>query len=242
MKASYRGLRCGVRPGKRQLRASASPALASGPLAPWTKPRFRGVLHEWAFYGAIPLAVLLGITADGALRTAAAGVFGAAVVGMFGASALYHRFDCSPSVRAWLRRFDHAGIYGLIAGTYAPFGLLVLHGAWQAAVLAIVWSGALAAVVLKFAWVTAPKWLSAFFGILLGWVGVIAAPEVARGAGAAVLGLVVAGGLLYTAGAIVYARGRPDPFPTVFGYHEVFHACVILAVALQYAAVALVLF
>jgi len=160
---------------------------------------------------------------------------------MFGASALYHRVTWSVSVRPWLRRLDHAGIFGLIAGSYTAFGLVVLHGVWQLAVLTVVWAGALAAVAVKFLWISAPKWLSAVFGIALGWVGVLVLPQLARGAGAAVLALVAAGGVSYTAGALVYAHRRPDPFPSVFGYHEVFHALVIAAVALQYAALSLTL-
>ena len=220
--------------------AGAPESLLTSP-AVRPKPYFRGVLHEWAFYLAIPLGVVLGLGSDGARQSVAAAVFGGAVVAMFGASALYHRFTWSASVRPWLRRVDHAGIYGLIAGTYTPFGLIVLHGAWQIAVLSVVWAGALAAATIKFVWLTAPKWLSAALGIALGWVGVVVIPQLLDGAGPAVLTLVVAGGVCYTVGALVYARRKPDPFPSVFGYHEVFHALVIVAVGLQYAAVAFTL-
>jgi hemolysin III len=128
-------------------------------------------------------------------------------------------------------------IYALIAGTYTPFGLLVLTGAWQVVVLAIVWSGAAAAMLLKLVWVDSPKWLAAAIGIALGWVGVVAFPQLAR-IGVVGMVLIVAGGVLYTAGSIVYARRRPDPAPAVFGYHELFHALVIAAAACQYAAIA----
>jgi hemolysin III len=205
------------------------------------RPRYRGVLHQWAFFLAIPLGVALGLTADSARESVAAAVFAGAVVAMFGASALYHRVAWSVRVRPWLRRVDHAGIFGLIAGSYTAFGLLVLHGAWQLSVLAVVWAGCLAAVAVKFLWVSAPRWLSAALGVTLGWVAVVAIPQLARGAGAAVFALVAAGGVSYTVGALVYARRRPDPFPSVFGYHEVFHALVIAAVALQYTAVSLTL-
>jgi hemolysin III len=205
------------------------------------RPRYRGVLHQWAFFLAIPLGIALGLSADGARERVAAAVFGGAVVAMFGASALYHRISWSVRARPWLRRVDHAGIFGLIAGSYTAFGLIILHGAWQLTVLTVVWAGSLAAVAIKFLWVSAPRWLSAAFGIALGWVGVLVIPQLARGAGAAVFVLVAAGGVSYTVGALVYARRRPDPFPSVFGYHEVFHALVIAAVALQYTAVSLTL-
>lgn len=204
------------------------------------KPRLRGVFHQWAVLVAVPLGVAIGLAADGARGKVAAAVFGGSVVAMFGASALYHRVTWSPERRLWLRRLDHAAIYGLIAGTYTPFGLLVLEGTWRITVLAIVWSGAFAAILLKFAWVEAPKWLAAAIGVGLGWMGVVVFPQLLDRAGGTVALLVLAGGLCYTAGALVYARGRPDPVPEVFGYHEVFHALVVAAVAFQYAAVALV--
>jgi hemolysin III len=168
----------------------------------------------------------------------AAGVFATSVVTCFGASALYHRVTWSPRARLWMRRVDHAGVYLLIAGTYTPVSLLALSGNWGRAVLAVVWAGAAAAIVLKFMWVSAPKWLAAAIGIALGWVAVVALPQlVARLDPAAVI-LLVVGGLAYTAGAIVYARRRPDPIPAVFGYHELFHALTIVAVVCQYIAIA----
>jgi hemolysin III len=137
-----------------------------------------------------------------------------------------------------MRRVDHAGIYALIAGTYTTFGLLVLRGEWRLVVLLIVWTGAGSALVLKFVWLDAPKWLSAALGVALGWVGVIVLPQLVSRIGAGGSVLVVAGGLAYTVGALVYALRRPNPFPATFGYHELFHALVIFAVACHYAAVA----
>jgi hemolysin III len=137
-----------------------------------------------------------------------------------------------------MRRADHAMIDTLIAGTYTPFALLVLDNAWKIVVLAIVWSGAAAAILLKMLWVDAPKWLAAVFGISLGWVGLVASPQLFGGIGVVGSLLLIGGGVFYTVGAIVYARRRPDPFPAIFGYHEIFHALVIAAVALQYAVVA----
>jgi hemolysin III len=129
-------------------------------------------------------------------------------------------------------------IFLLIAGSYTPFGLLVLSGAWQVVVLAIVWSGVGVAILLKLIWINGPKWVAAGIGIGIGWVGIAAVPPLLRGVGLVGLLLVLAGGLSYTAGAIVYARRRPDPLPAVFGYHELFHAFVIVAVGCQYASVA----
>ena len=202
------------------------------------KPRLRGLSHAAAFLVALPLGVALVLEAETSLGRLAAIVFAASVVVMFGASGLYHSPTWPEGRRRWLRRFDHAGIYGLIAGTYTPFGLLVLRGNWRPVVLGIVWTGALAAVAFKFAWVDAPKWISAVIGIALGLVGVVVFPQLLDEIGVGGSLLVVAGGLLYTAGALVYALRRPDPYPAVFGFHEVFHVLVIAAVACQYAAVA----
>jgi hemolysin III len=202
------------------------------------KPCLRGLSHAAAFLAAVPLGVLLIVEAETSLGRLAAIVFAAAVVGMFGASALYHSPNWREATRRWLRRVDHAGIYGLIAGTYTAFGLLALGGYWRWVVLSIVWAGALAAIVFKFAWIDAPKWISAVIGVALGWVGVVVAPQLLGEIGVAASLLVLAGGLLYTLGALVYAFRRPDPRPAVFGFHEVFHVLVIAAVACQYAAVA----
>jgi hemolysin III len=140
-----------------------------------------------------------------------------------------------------MRRLDHAAIYLLIAGTYTPFALLALQGAWRWTILPIAWGGALAAIVLKLAWTEAPKWLSAAIAVTLGWVGVVGLPQLWSHAGPSGVVLLGVGGVLYTAGAVIYARQRPDPVPAVFGYHELFHALVIAAAACQYAAVALFL-
>jgi hemolysin III len=203
-----------------------------------TKPRYRGVSHQIAFVVAVGLGIALFVETQGLRPRIAAAVFSVSVAAMFGASALYHRIEWTPARRLWMRRLDHAMIYGLIAGTYTPFGLLVLHGSWRIVVLAIVWSGASAAVALKVVWVAAPKWLAAVIGIALGWVGVIVSPQLLDGVGVSGLSLLLAGGLAYTLGAVVYALRRPDPLPAVFGYHEIFHALVIAAVGLQYSVVA----
>ncbi len=202
------------------------------------KPRLRGVLHQAAFVIAVVLAPLLIVGADGARARFAAAVFAGSVAACFGASALYHRVTWKPRARLWMRRVDHAGVYLLIAGTYTPVSLLALRGAWRPVVLTIIWAGAAAAIVLKFVWVAAPKWLAAAIGIALGWVAVVVLPQLIGRVNLAAVILLVAGGLAYTAGAVVYVRRRPDPVPAVFGYHELFHALTIVGVACQYVAIA----
>jgi hemolysin III len=202
------------------------------------KPLLRGMLHQGAFFLSLVAGPLLVAEAHGTRRTAAAAAFATSVATCFGLSALYHRVTWRPDLRLWMRRLDHAGVYLLIAGTYTPVGLLVLSGGWRVGVLAVVWTGAAAAILLKFVWVGAPKALAAGIGIALGWVAVVALPQLVTSMDAAGVILLVIGGLLYTVGAIVYARRRPDPFPTVFGYHELFHALTIVAVACQYVAIA----
>jgi hemolysin III len=203
-----------------------------------TRPRLRGLSHAVAFAASLPLGLALVLSTETRLELVAASLFAASVAAMFGLSALYHCFNWRPARRRWLRRLDHAGVYGLIAGTYTPFGLLVLDGRWRPTVLSIVWSGALLAVLLKFFWLDAPDWLSATTGIALGWIGVLVVPQLFDEIGIGGSLLVLAGGLAYTAGALVYALRRPDPYPAVFGFHEVFHVLVISAVACQYSAVA----
>jgi hemolysin III len=208
------------------------------PLENRPKPRLRGVLHQAAFLVALVVGTLLVVSADGKRASLAAAVFAGSVAAMLGTSALYHRITWSPRVRPWMRRLDHAGIYLLIAGSYTPVGLLTLSGTLRTVVLAVVWSGVALAIAVKFVWVDAPKWLSVVIAIALGWIGVAAMPQVWTHAGPAAVVLLAAGGIAYTAGAIVYARRRPDPVPQVFGYHELFHALTLVAVSCQYVAIA----
>src|SRR4051794_39923782 len=202
------------------------------------KPRLRGVLHQYAFFVSLVLgAVIVILAPDGKARVAAA-IYAFAVSGLLGTSALYHRHTWQPRARAWMRRLDHSMIFVLIAGTYTPFALLVLHGTLAQAILIVVWAGALGGIVLNLVWTTAPKWLSATVYISLGWVAVVAMPEIAEQLGPFALALVAGGGLLYTAGAVIYAAGRPNPAPKVFGYHEIFHALVVAAALAHFAVVA----
>lgn len=206
-------------------------------LEPRVKPRLRGVFHEAGFLVALGLAAPLALSAEAGRARAAAIVFSMCLAGCFGASALYHRPTWSPVMRSRLARLDHAGVYLLIAGTYTPFGLLVLSRDWAIPVLAIVYAGAAAAIALKLFWVRTPKTVSATIGIALGWVGVVAISQLTK-LGAAGFALVVSGGVMYTTGALVYARKRPDPRPATFGYHELFHLLTLGAAACQYVAIA----
>jgi len=201
------------------------------------RPRLRGMLHAAAFAVACVVGVIFVVAASDSHPVPAA-IFAASAVLMLGTSALYHLVTWGRTARLWFRRADHAGIYLLIAGTYTPVGVIALHGTWQKVVLAVVWTGAVIATLSKFFWVGAPKWLSAVLGVALGWVGVAAMPQLAHNEGITPVILLAAGGVAYTLGALVYAFRKPDPSPTVFGYHEVFHALTIVALACQYVAIA----
>jgi hemolysin III len=185
------------------------------------------------------LAAALVASASGGRERLAAAAFGGCLILTFGLSALYHRITWQPAARRVMRRLDHASIYLLIAGTYTPYGLLVLSGAWQFSVLGVVWIGAALAIVQRLFWLDAPRWVPVGAGILLGWVGIVAVPQIVDASGVSGTMLVATGGILYTLGAIVYAVGRPDFVPTVFGYHELFHVLTVLAASCQFAAIAL---
>ena len=203
------------------------------------KPRLRGVWHQWAFYVSLAIGAALVIVAPPGQPRLAAAIYALSVTALFGTSALYHRVTWpSLAARRWMRRLDHSMIFCLIAGTYTPFALLVLEGDLATVILIVVWAGALAGVLMKLVWIDAPKALVALTYIMLGWVAVAAFPAMIERLGITASALVAVGGLLYTLGALVYAFQRPNPAPTVFGYHEVFHALVILAAALQYAVIA----
>src|SRR6478736_5965409 len=172
---------------------------------PRVKPKLRGVFHEAGFYAAIALGIALVLTADPGRARLSATIFASCMAACFGFSALYHRPTWQPRTRSWLARLDHAGIYLLIAGTYTPFGLLVLSHTWAVAVLSVVWTGSLAAILLKLFWPGTPKKLSAGIGLALGWVAVIAFTQFLK-LPAPALVLIGVGGLAYSLGAIVYAR------------------------------------
>jgi hemolysin III len=216
----------------------ASPNLAAERI-PTIKPRLRGVSHQWACLASLPLGATLIVVADTAVARTAVSIYAATLTALFGVSAAYHRVDWrSLSARRWMRRLDHSMIFVFIAGTYTPIALLALHGPLAVAILATIWGVAALGVGFKLAWIDAPKWLASLIYVVMGWAVVAAFPQIASAVGVGGLTLVLLSGVLYTVGALIYAAKRPDPVPTVFGYHEVFHALVIAAAALQYAVVA----
>lgn len=218
------------------------PAATAGEIAQSVKPRLRGWLHA----GAFPAVLVAGIVlvALGPTRPArlAAAVYAVTSALLFGVSALYHRGRWSERAEAVLRRFDHANIYLIIAGTYTPFALLALHGTARTVVLSVIWSGAAAGVAFRIVWVRAPRWLYTALYVGLGWVAAAFMPQLLHGAGPVALALVCAGGALYSAGGLVYGLRRPDPSPRWFGFHEVFHACTVAAYVAQYIAVSFVVY
>jgi hemolysin III len=203
------------------------------------KPRLRGVFHQWAFLASVPLGLVLVIVAgDGRARIALT-TYAISLAALFGVSALYHRIDWrSGAARRWIRRLDHSMIFVLIAGSYTPFAVLVLHGPLATVILIAAWTGAILGVAFNLLWTNAPTWLRAALCVALGWIAVAALPQLGATIGLAGLALLGLGGVLYTAGGVVYALRRPNPAPAVFGYHEVFHILVIVAAALQYAVIA----
>jgi hemolysin III len=206
---------------------------------PSLKPRLRGVLHQWAFPAALAAGTALVLEAGSARARIATLIYALSVAALFGTSALYHRIDWRTlGARRWMRRLDHTMIFVLIAGSYTPFAMLILHGTLGIVILAAVWVAALAGAVFKLLWIDAPGWLIAATYVAVGWVAVILAPVLVARLGVIAVGALALGGALYTAGAIIYACKRPDPSPKVFGYHEIFHLLVVVAAALQYAVVA----
>jgi hemolysin III len=210
---------------------------AAAAVAPPPKPRLRGVLHQWGFVASLPAGLLLlALAPDGRARLALT-VYAIGLSGLLGTSALYHRVMWQPVARRWLRRLDHSMIFLLVAGTVTPFAVLVMHGALATVLLVVVWAGAIGGITLSLLWPDAPKPLTAAMYIALGWAGAATTPQLLDRAGPGAVALIAIGGILYTLGAIAYARGRPNPWPHVFGYHEVFHALVVAAAMCHYTAV-----
>ena len=203
------------------------------------KPRLRGWIHA----GVAPLVLAAAIVLVALSPTAAARwsniVFGASAVMLFGTSAVYHRGRWSPRTAAVLRRLDHTNIFLIIAGTYTPLATLLLDARTARTLLLVVWIGALVGVLGRVFWLGAPRWVYVPIYLALGWVAVGFIPSFGRTGGAAVAWLVIAGGVAYTVGAIVYGTKRPNPSPRWFGFHEVFHTLTVLAFACHYIAVSI---
>jgi hemolysin III len=203
------------------------------------KPRLRGWLHA----ATAPLTlvagiVLIALSPNAATRVGSA-IFAASALVLFTVSAIYHRGTWSPRVWAFLRRFDHANIFLLIAGSYTPFTLLLLDGRDQTVLLTVVWVGAALGILFRIFWADAPRWLYTPIYIGLGWAAIFYFADFVENAGTAVLTLMVVGGALYTLGGLVYGLKRPNPSPAWFGFHEVFHALTILAFVTHYVGISI---
>jgi hemolysin III len=207
------------------------------PASPRTKPRLRGVSHEIAAAVSLAGLVALVLLAPGPRARTAAIVYGCSLVALFSVSALYHRPNWSPRALLWMRRLDHSAIFLLIAGTFTPLCLL-LGDAFSRTMLAVVWAGAGVGILRALLWPKAPRALATGLYLLLGWAAVPLAPAMYRALGPGPMALLAAGGILYSVGAVIYAARWPDPFPRVFGFHEIFHALVIAAAGLHFAVAA----
>ncbi|HEY3079366.1 MAG TPA: hemolysin III family protein [Chloroflexota bacterium] len=206
-------------------------------VAPAVRPRLRGTSHLLAFGASLLTGpLLLAVAPSGAARLAT-GVYALSLSALFGVSALYHRCTWTPAKRRWLRRLDHAMIFLLIAGTYTAIAGLALPRSTALPILLVVWCGALVGAALQFVSGHGARWLAVGPYVALGWTAVAVLPQLLEQLGYAGFGLLLGGAVLYTVGAFVYARRRPDPRPAVFGYHEVFHLLVIGAAAAHYATV-----
>ena len=208
------------------------------------KKRFRepvnGLTHlAGGLIASVGLIVLLARAAsEGRVdQLVAFGIFGFSLIALYTASALYHLLPLSPVGIARLRRVDHISIFVLIAGTYTPFCLLALDGRWRVGLLGFVWGLALCGILLKVHWMDAPRWLSVALYLGMGWVSVIAAPALFRALPAGGMAWVLAGGLVYSAGALIYGLKRPNPMPGVFGFHELWHLFVMAGSACHFWAV-----
>jgi hemolysin III len=226
----------GVAPGTAEARTPATAAPVP------RKPLLRGALHAVAFPAALVAGLVLVALGPTQQARLAAAIYTLTSVLMFGVSAIYHRGRPSPRLTEVLRRFDHANIYLIIAGTYTPLALLALDGVTRDVVLSVVWAGAVLGVIFRTIWISAPRWLYVSLYIALGWVAVFVMPQLADGAGVETCVLLAAGGVLYSAGAVVYGLRRPNPSPRWFGFHEVFHSFTLAAYVAQFVAVSLVVY
>jgi hemolysin III len=203
------------------------------------KPTWRGWLHAGTFPIAVAAGIVLIALAQGAPAKWASAVFMATSMLLFGASAVYHRFNWGPKAKAVLKRIDHANIFLLIAGTYTPIAVLALPPEKGILLLSLVWTGALIGILFRVFWIGAPRWLYVALYLVLGWAAVMYIVDLFQ-ANAAMMTLVIVGGVLYTLGAVVYAMKRPNPWPGHFGFHEIFHVCTVLAFLCHWTACLLI--
>ncbi len=209
------------------------------------KPRLRGWLHTYAFFVAAAGGLVLCTVATlrpGIGPVVSCAVYTLTVSGLFGVSALYHRRVWTPRGYQVMRRLDHTMIFVFIAGTYTPFAVLLLPEHTDVVILAVVWGGALTGAALNLVWPHSPRWLSAPLYLALGWVAIAVIPDFLRTGGVPLVALLLAGGLAYSVGAVLYALRRPNPWPGTFGHHEFFHACTIVAALCHHVAIYFALF
>lgn len=204
------------------------------------KPRLRGWIHASAVVPFALAGLSLAVAAPTIEARVSVSIYAVAITSMLLASALYHCLRVSPKTAKWLRRVDHSMIGVAVAGTYTPVIALLLHGTSQVSLLAVMWLGALSGLVLTLAWHDGPRWLRSGIYVALGWAGVALLPWIATHGGIAALILVLSGGLAYTVGAVIYARRGPNLVPGVFAFHELFHTLVLVAVALHFSAIAVI--
>ncbi len=216
-------------------------SVTAAPYLAMPRPAWRGKLHTWAFFAAIPAGLALIVMANGAAAIVGASIYAATLLLLFGTSASYHRLAHSERARAVMQRLDHSMIYLLIAGTYVPLCLVALPPAWGIPMLAIVGTLAAVGMVLKLAFFHGARYVSYSLYLVMGWVAIVATPALVDSLSGLQFGLIVAGGLTYTVGFPVLVTRRPDPWPTTFGYHEVWHLLTVIAASLHFAAVANVL-
>ena len=210
----------------------------SEPTEPSEKPRWRGVSHIWAFFLSLfSGAALVALARDTDARVVAL-IYGLSISALLGVSGLYHRVNWTPRARAWMRRLDHTMIFVLIAGSYTPIAVYTLDPDSRTWVLATVWGAVAAVFAVNLGLQNAPPWFHAALSVAGGFAGAATFPEIVRSAGWGCMSLLIVGGVLYVGGALCYALKRPNPIPGAFGYHEVFHAMVILAAGTHYAAIA----
>ncbi len=207
------------------------------PLSDTVVPRLRGVSHSVAAVLAVAAATVVVALAPSGRATVALAVYGVGLVALFTGSALYHRWPGPARFRPLLQRIDHGTIYVFIAASYTPIVVLALHGALAWTILVIAWAGAAAGVALAIGWIHAPSAVAAGSYLALGWVAVIAVPQLLQSLAPAPLVLLGAGGLMYSLGAVIFITQRPNPWPRTFGFHEIFHALVIAGAAVQYVAI-----
>jgi hemolysin III len=200
------------------------------------RPLLRGWSHALAAAVALPSAALLVLSARPGTASLGAAVYGTSLVTLFATSALYHRIYWPSSIRHLIGRIDHSAIFLLIAGTYTPFCLLLGPGTGHG-LLALVWIAAAAGIGVVLLWKSVPKPLRAGLYVLLGWFILPVIPRLHQAVGTRALALLMVGGACYTVGAVIYGARRPDPFPRVFGFHEIFHLLVIAAAACHFVVV-----